>query len=184
MTSSALIAPMPNSAGSSCRRSRGQYGIPWVRQDFPLPQHNWSFQAAVKARYFDTKNAKLGNDYRDSVFANQNSIETPVQLQQFTQKFAASHGTALPFAIDPMGKLSGLVKADRDLGQRIGIEHTPTIWVVTDGSHAAPFVEVVDRTPTNSTSSSTRLSLIRADTEPLFGFRYSAIRNQTAQISQ
>ncbi len=37
------------------------------------------------------------------------------------------------------------VKADYALGQRIGIEHTPTIWVVTANSKGAPFVEVVDR---------------------------------------
>ncbi len=37
------------------------------------------------------------------------------------------------------------VKADYSLGQRIGIEHTPTIWVVTANSKGAPFVEVVDR---------------------------------------
>jgi len=38
------------------------------------------------------------------------------------------------------------VKADYALGQRIGIEHTPTIWVVTaSNSRGAPFVEVVDR---------------------------------------
>ena len=48
-----------------------KYNIPWVRHDFPLPQHNWSFQAAVNARYFDTKSKTLGNDYRDEVFANQ-----------------------------------------------------------------------------------------------------------------
>jgi protein-disulfide isomerase len=126
-------------------QATAKYGIPWVRHDFPLPMHNWSFQAAVNARFFDSKNMKLGNDYRDSVFANQISIETPVQLQQFTQKFAASHGVALPFAVDPMGKFTSLVKADYALGQRIGIEHTPTIWIVTNGSHAAPFVEVVDR---------------------------------------
>ncbi len=122
------------------------YNIPWVRHDFPLPQHNWSFQAAVNARFFDTKSKSLGNDYRDEVFANQISIETPVDLQQFTQRFAAQHGVALPFAIDPMGRLSQLVKDDRDLGQRIGIEHTPTIWIVTSAAHAPPFVEVVDRT--------------------------------------
>jgi protein-disulfide isomerase len=52
---------------------------------------------------------------------------------------------ALPFAVDPQGKLSGLVKADYALGQRIGIEHTPTIWVVTANSKGAPFIEVVDR---------------------------------------
>ena len=123
-----------------------KYNIPWVRHDFPLPQHNWSFQAAVNARFFDTKSKTIGIDYRDQVFANQISIETPVDLQQFTQRFAAQHGVALPFAIDPMGRLSQLVKDDRDLGQRIGIEHTPTIWIVTSAAHAPPFVEVVDRT--------------------------------------
>ena len=61
------------------------------------------------------------------------------------QKFADSHKIALPFAVDPQGKLAALVKADYALGQRIGIEHTPTIWVVTANSKGAPFVEVVDR---------------------------------------
>lgn len=127
------------------KEAAAKYNIPWVRHDFPLPQHNWSFQAAVNARFFDTKSKTLGNDYRDEVFANQASIETPDQLQQFTQRFASAHGVALPFAIDPMGHLAQLVKDDRDLGQRIGIEHTPTIWIVTSAAHAPPFVEVVDR---------------------------------------
>ena len=48
--------------------------------------------------------------------------------------------------MDPQGKLAAEVKADYALGQRVGIEHTPTIWVVTDHSKGAPFVEVVDRT--------------------------------------
>ncbi|HEY1647178.1 MAG TPA: thioredoxin domain-containing protein [Terracidiphilus sp.] len=123
-----------------------KYHIPWVRHDFPLPFHNWSFQAAVYARWFDTKSKKLGDDYRDSVFDDQRSIETPARLTQFTQSFAQGHGIALPFAVDPQGKLAGEVKADYALGQRIGIEHTPTIWIVTDGANGAPpFVEVVDR---------------------------------------
>jgi protein-disulfide isomerase len=126
-------------------QASAKYGIPWVRHDFPLPQHNWSFQAAVNARYFDSKSLKLGNDYRDYIFANQISIETPAELNTWTQKFAQAHGVALPFAIDPMGKLAAEVKADYALGQRIGIEHTPTIWVVTNGNHAPPYVEVLDR---------------------------------------
>jgi len=123
-----------------------KYAIPWVRHDFPLPFHNWSFQAAVNARFFDTRSQKLGNDYRDYIFANQISIETPDALRDWTQKFAQAHGVALPFAIDPMGKLAAEVKADYALGQKVGVEHTPTIWVVTNASHAPPFVEVVDRT--------------------------------------
>ena len=51
-----------------------KYHIPWIRHDFPLPFHAWSFQAAVNARWFDTKTKKLGDEYRDDVFANQISI--------------------------------------------------------------------------------------------------------------
>lgn len=127
------------------RQAAENYHIPWIRHDFPLPFHPWSFQAAVYARWFDLKNKTLGNDYRDYIFANQPSIEGPAMLTQWTQKFAQAHGVALPFAVDPMGKLAAEVKADYALGQAIGIEHTPTIWVVTNGNHAEPFVEIVDR---------------------------------------
>lgn len=34
---------------------------------------------------------------------------------------------------------------DFALGQRIGLEHTPTIFVVGNGGPSTPFVEVVDR---------------------------------------
>jgi len=122
-----------------------KYHIPWVRHDFPLPMHAWSFQAAVNARWFDTKSKALGDEYRNAVFANQTSIVSLDILALFTQKFAQAHNIALPFAIDPQGTLAGLVKADYALGQRIGIEHTPTIWVSTANSKGAPFVEVVDR---------------------------------------
>jgi protein-disulfide isomerase len=140
-----LECPDCADANPLLKEAAAKYNIPWVRHDFPLPQHNWSFQAAVNARFFDTKSKTLGNDYRDAVFANQVSIETLDELQQFTQRFASSHGVALPFAIDPMGRLSQQVKDDRDLGQRVGVEHTPTIWIVTNAAHAPPFVEVVDR---------------------------------------
>jgi protein-disulfide isomerase len=122
-----------------------QYKIPWVRHDFPLPFHNWSFSAAVNARWFDLKSKALGDGYRDAVFANQPAITSPDVLRDFTDKFAKTAGIAMPFAIDPQGKLAAEVKADYALGQRIGIEHTPTIWVVTASSKGAPFVEVVDR---------------------------------------
>jgi protein-disulfide isomerase len=140
-----LECPDCANANPLLKEAATKYNIPWIRHDFPLPQHSWSFQAAVNARFFDTKSKTLGNDYRDEVFAHQISIETLDQLQQFTQSFASAHGVALPFAIDPMGRLSQGVKADYALGQRIGIEHTPTIWIVTSAAHAPPFVEVLDR---------------------------------------
>ena len=122
-----------------------KYHIPWVRHDFPLPFHTWSFEAAVDARWFDTKSHRLGDEFRDAVFAAQPSIHTRDDLHAFAQKFATDHKLAFPFVVDPQGKLQQLVKADYDLGQSVGIQHTPTIWVVTSKTSGAPFVEVVDR---------------------------------------
>src|SRR5690348_14608849 len=36
------------------------YKIPLVVHDFPLPMHNWSYQAAVFAHYFDAHSKELG----------------------------------------------------------------------------------------------------------------------------
>jgi protein-disulfide isomerase len=118
--------------------------IPVVLHDFPLPRHNWSFRAAVLARFFDTKSQKL-DDYRGYIYKNQQQIVDEATLQQYTQKFADDNKVPLPFAIDPDGKLTDKVKEDRLLGQKIGLEHTPTIFVVANGATASPFVEVVDR---------------------------------------
>jgi protein-disulfide isomerase len=138
-----------------------QYHIPWVRHDFPLPFHAWSFDAAVYARWFDTKSKKLGDDFRDQVFANQQLIDAAAEtspespagptaasataVRNFADKFAQQHDVVLPFVIDPQKKLAAEVQADLDLGKRVGIEHTPTIWVVTNKTSGVPFVEVVDR---------------------------------------
>ena len=135
-----------------------QYHIPWVRHDFPLPFHGWSTEAAINARWFDTRSKKIGDEYRDQVFARQaqitttNSDETAedgaaglAKLRAFTEAFAKSHNVQLPFVTDPQGRLKADVKADYALGQRVGIEHTPTIWVVTNRTNGVPFVEVVDR---------------------------------------
>jgi protein-disulfide isomerase len=142
----ALECPDCARANPLLKEAVTKYKIPWVRHDFPLPFHAWSFNAAVNARWFDLKSPALGDDYRDAVFANQPSITSLEVLRDFTDKYAKDKGLALPFAIDPQGKLAAEVKADYALGQRIGIEHTPTIWVVTANSKGAPFVEVVDRT--------------------------------------
>ena len=139
-----LQCPDCANANPLLEEAAAKYKIPVVRHDFPLPRHAWAMPAAVNARWFDGK-GKLGNEYRDAVFAAQPSIANLEGLRQFTQKFADSHKIALPAAIDPDGALATLVKADIDLGRSVGLEHTPTIWVVTAFGKGAPFVEVVDR---------------------------------------
>lgn len=122
--------------------------IPVVLHDFPLSMHPWSFQAAIYARYFDTKSQKLGNDFRGYIYQNQRQI-TPENLLQYIQRFADQNKVPLPFAIDPQGTLKQKVQTDYQLGQRVGLEHTPTIFVVGNGGPSTPFVEVVDRDKLN-----------------------------------
>jgi len=139
-----LQCPDCSRAAPLLHEAAKKYNIPLVQYDFPLPMHNWSFDAAVYARYFDTKSKKLGDDYRLFIFANQPQI-TPQNLRGITERFAADNKVVFPFVVDPSGELAAKVKADYALGQRVGIEHTPTIYVVSDTTRGVPFVEVVDR---------------------------------------
>lgn len=120
-----------------------KYDIPLIQHDFPLRQHPWSLDAAINARYFDTKSPKLGDEYRLYIFQNQNFV-TKQNLRGMTEKWAEQHGITLPFVIDPSGELSAKVEADRAMGGRIPLDHTPTIYIVTDMAHSNPVTEVKD----------------------------------------
>jgi protein-disulfide isomerase len=120
-----LQCPDCAAANPLLKEAAKTYNIPIVRHDFPLPKHNWSFDAAVIGKYFDSQSKALGAAWRDYCFENQPAI-TPENLRSNAEKFAAANKTALPFVVDPDGKFAGEVKADFAIGQRVGIEHTPT----------------------------------------------------------
>ena len=124
------------------------YNIPAVVYDFPLPQHPWSFEAAVIAHYLKTKSTPKNNlemKYRLYIYENQPAI-TPQNLRSYVDKFAQANGISIPFVVDPQGKFAAAVRADKDKGIAVNIQHTPTLYVVTAKTSGTPFVEVVDRT--------------------------------------
>jgi protein-disulfide isomerase len=145
-----LQCPMCRRTAPLVEQASRTYKIPVVRHDFPLPMHNWSYQAAVIARYFDTHSKALGNEFRDYIFENQLEI-VPLNLRSFAEKFAAAHKVDLPFVIDPTGKLAALVNADRDLGKAINLDHTPTVYIVSNRNPSKPYVEVKDNNQLYST---------------------------------
>ena len=109
-----------------------KYHLAFVRHDFPLPMHIWSFDAAVWARYLQDKvSPKTADDYRGAVFAAQAGIASKDDMLSFTRKFFQSHGLQMPFVSDPTGQLTKEVEADRTLGDKLGVQHTPTIVVCT-----------------------------------------------------
>jgi protein-disulfide isomerase len=108
------------------------YKIPLIRRDFPLAMHVWSRDAAIIARYIQDKiDPKVAEDYRRAVFASQSSIASKDDLRNFTQKYFKAHGQAMPFVVDPTGQFAKEVQADYDLGVKMGLTQTPTIFVVT-----------------------------------------------------
>ena len=119
------------------------YKIPLVRHDFPLPMHNWSYDAAVMARYFDSTSKELGNEFRDYIFANQLEIN-PQNLRGYAERFASEHKVDFPFVVDPQGKFAAEVNTDRDVGRAIKLEHTPTVYVVSSRHPDKPYVEMKD----------------------------------------
>lgn len=139
-----LECPACAHANPILKAAAAKYGIPWIRHDFLIPSHTWSRNAAIRARWFDTQSKSLGDEYRDEVFANQNSIYNLAMLSQFTEKFAKDHSVALPFAVDPQGKLEAMVNADTNLARNMGLSLTPTIFIVASNSKGAPFQQVKD----------------------------------------
>jgi protein-disulfide isomerase len=130
---SARVDPLLRQAASGHR-------IPIVLYEFPLPMHNWSFAAAVWARFFDARSEKVGNQFRKYIYANQTKI-TFANLRLFIQKFGRQNRIPIPRVNDPGGKLAAKVKDDFALGQHIGLVHTPTVFVVAQTGVSAPLVE-------------------------------------------
>jgi len=108
------------------------YNIPVVRKDFPLQQHIWSFDAAVWARYLQDKVSPMtADEYRGAVFKAQTGIASKDDMLNVTRRFFQTHGLQLPFVPDPAGQFKKEVEADRTVGERLGVQYTPAIIVVT-----------------------------------------------------
>jgi protein-disulfide isomerase len=108
------------------------YKIPLLHHDFPLRMHIWSLDAAITARYIQDKiSPQAAEEYRRAVFADQNAIASKEDLQNFTRHYFQSHGREMPFVVDPTGQFAREVHADYELGERVGLTQTPTIFVVT-----------------------------------------------------
>ena len=69
-----LQCPMCRRTAPLVEQASKTYKIPVIRHDFPLPMHNWSYQAAIFARFFDSHSKSLGNEFRDYCFENQLDI--------------------------------------------------------------------------------------------------------------
>lgn len=136
-----LECPACSHAFPIVRAAAEHYKIPLLHHDFPLKMHIWSLDAAITARYMQDKiSPQAAEDFRRAVFANQNAIASKEDLENFTRHYFQTHGQQMPFVIDPTGQFAREVHADYELGERVGLSQTPTIFVVTPKS----WIQVTD----------------------------------------
>ena len=136
-----LECPACSHAAPIVQAALKKYSIPYIRHDFPLSQHIWSRDAAITARFLQDKvSPELAEQYRLDVFAAQMSINSKDDLQNFTRSWFQKHGKPMPFALGPDSLFGLEVQADYRLGERMGVQHTPTIIVLSPHG----WVQVVD----------------------------------------
>jgi protein-disulfide isomerase len=116
-----------------------KYGgqVEFVHRDFPLAKHPCARPAAIAARFFSSREAALGIEYRRHALATLGET-TPANFKDRVAAFARAHGVPAGEAVaaldDP--KLAALVEKDYQDGVGRGVVHTPTVFV-----NGAPFIE-------------------------------------------
>ena len=116
-----------------------KYGdrVEFVHRDFPLAKHAWARRAAIVARFFTEKDAKLGLEYRRHTMATQDGA-TANNFKDRVAEFARQHGIKPEEALAALDNphYAELVEKDYQEGVGRGIVHTPTALV-----NGAPFIE-------------------------------------------
>src|SRR5512140_291851 len=126
-----LECPSCAQAWPMVEKASETYKVPVVVHDVPLRYHPWAWDAALTARYIEQKFGRsLSDKFRDYIYRCQPQI-TKGNLLSYTDKFCGENKIALPFALDPQGKIAAGIRADLDLAAKVQIGETPTIFVVS-----------------------------------------------------
>ena len=107
-------------------RIRATYGdkVKIVFKDFPLPNHPEAPKASEAARCAGDQNKYW--EMHDAMFANQRNLGVP-SLKQ-TARAIGVNGTAFDQCLDS-GKWAAAVRAGGELGEQMGVNSTPTLYV-------------------------------------------------------
>ena len=127
-----LECPACAKAFPSVHAAVSHYHIPIEEYDFQIPSHHWSHDAAIFAHYLKAKvSPELAEEFRRETFASQYRLASIDDLHNWEQQFMKDHGKQMPFVVDPTGQYDREVNTSTAEGQKIGINQTPTIVVVT-----------------------------------------------------
>jgi protein-disulfide isomerase len=107
-------------------RVRETYGdkVKIIYKDYPLPNHPQAQKAAEAARCAGEQ--KKYWEMHDAMFANQQALQVPGLKQ--TARAIGLDGTAFDQCLDS-GKWEATVRQGAELGEKMGVNSTPTLYV-------------------------------------------------------
>jgi protein-disulfide isomerase len=107
-------------------RIRETYGdrVKIVFKDYPLPNHPQAPKAAEAARCAGEQNKYW--EMHDAMFANQRALEVPMLKQ--SARAIGLDGAKFDSCLDS-GKWAKTIRAGSDLGEQMGVNSTPTLYV-------------------------------------------------------
>ncbi len=105
---------------------RETYGdkVKIVFKDFPLPNHPEAPKASEAAHC--AAEQKKYWEMHDAMFANQRALQVPVLKQ--TARTIGLDGAAFDQCLDS-GKYAATVRGGNELGERMGVNSTPTLYI-------------------------------------------------------
>lgn len=104
--------------------------VAFVSKDFALPKHNWAELAAMIARRLAVHDSRAAIDFRRYCFTHIADINLE-NLPDRAAEFARARGFSGSDAVLAMesADLRAAVQADLAEGRRLGVTHTPTVFV-------------------------------------------------------
>lgn len=107
-------------------RVRETYGdkVKIVFKDYPLPNHPQAPKAAEAARCAGEQ--KKYWEMHDAMFANQRALEVPALKQ--TARAIGLDGASFDSCLDS-GKFAATIRKGSELGDRMGVNSTPTLYI-------------------------------------------------------
>jgi protein-disulfide isomerase len=108
-------------------RVRQTYGdrVKIVFKDYPLPNHPLAPKASEAARCAGELNNKYW-EMHDAMFANQRALDVPALKQ--TARAIGLDGATFDQCLDS-GKWAAAVRAGNQLGEKMGVNSTPTLYI-------------------------------------------------------
>jgi len=105
---------------------RETYGdrVKIIFKDYPLPNHPQAPKAAEAARCAGEQQKYW--EMHDAMFANQRALEVPMLKQ--TARAIGLNGAAFDQCVDS-GKYAAIVESGTELGNKMGVNSTPTLYV-------------------------------------------------------